>query len=1036
MNQRVPTFIGYATLKLKHLLMNEKYTCDNTNNDSSGRSNAGMRLPIFASTSLKQEMKSANADAWIDNQTNTEIIGEMFLSFAFVKEPEKNTDKNNTPLTEDASASLRMHLASTNNQFQPAEKEQTEQYSSSKRYLDTLQTNSQYSDEDILAHAANEHTNNDYITPSTKTLDDDGNQRTILSSSIEPNLQLRGSGESHLCETRGSNWNGNSHILNSKESKSPSAEPLICYLRVPEGNNFSVPFKKYGLSNIPNGQTQIQPSEESENIYVACRIFSSGTLIKSRMCEYGSGITSAQFNLQHCMSFYPEPEFLKDVCKENYLILESWLTTKGKKELIGISSISLHKMYTSFHDGYQLNATRTLELPVMISNGWTPVNNLLDGRYVGHLRVLFAVGFKTQIENLCRILSLPLPSKIERLNNTSEQHSGVDNVNATSNCSDMAPKTGHFCNLRRETRDNLAHTDLPVTNLIKDTLNSKDDVQEHMPNSSEILTLNPKFASLRLFVTVEEGRNLPIITGTRFTQTDHSSSSRSSLSLLPNTYVSLPRAYNDNFLVDGDPVKAMHVVSKLIPNSSNPRWEMQTVINCPAELLTDSRRQLIIKVWHRPHAENRTEDEPHQNEFACGIDDYVLGFAAIDLSPLLRDGYTVYPCKNGNRQTASKNVNVTGLCGWYNLMDFVGRRKGQIKINVQPDTESQETRNELARLKATTRCLMDIQSLDNNSLGSKHLEKIFRSCEDASRDHIDGQNSLHAQPSVYQLKEIKLTSCKPSDTGITGSKQENISNNELEEHQFHNTFQVLNRASNTSSTNHWKLPQLPAENEEATRSILAAKLSDLDQLAQQLKSKLLQNNDKDDPESDILECRNSISLSNSDEEAENTTIVSSAHLQSQEKQTLSQLRVTITNQLSLMQENLLQSRIQDNTGDTTVVGTQTEDENKRAPLTKSNSESPRQSLDIIPESDECSTYSRDSPTSSISIEESRESLLIENLDANLNLHETKPSRTDNANFRITESNYEEVSIEEEMRSRMEPDGARNPSPAKFSGPKS
>ena len=41
-----------------------------------------------------------------------------------------------------------------------------------------------------------------------------------------------------------------------------------------------------------------------------------------------------------------------------------------------------------------------------------------------------------------------------------------------------------------------------------------------------------------------------------------------------------------------------------------------------------------------------------------------------------------------------------GLCGWYNLMDFVGRRKGQIKISIQVDMESEETRKEFDKLKA------------------------------------------------------------------------------------------------------------------------------------------------------------------------------------------------------------------------------------------------------------------------------------------------------------------------------------------------
>ena len=146
---------------------------------------------------------------------------------------------------------------------------------------------------------------------------------------------------------------------------------------------------------------------------------------------------------------------------------------------------------------------------------------------------------------------------------------------------------------------------------------------------------------------VTEGRNLPVITNRRFDMTDikcHDAASQLTQTSagLPNTYVTLPRAFNDNFLVEGDPVKAMHAKSKVILNSSSPKWEMQTMINCPTELLTDSRRHLIIKVWHRPHAVDAKENECYRlnREPASGIDDYVMGFAAIDLSPLLREGYT------------------------------------------------------------------------------------------------------------------------------------------------------------------------------------------------------------------------------------------------------------------------------------------------------------------------------------------------------------------------------------------------------------
>merc|ERR1711899_61543 len=113
-----------------------------------------------------------------------------------------------------------------------------------------------------------------------------------------------------------------------------------------------------------------------------------------------------------------------------------------------------------------------------------------------------------------------------------------------------------------------------------------------------------------------------------------------------------------------------------------PKWNMQTVVNCPTELLTDSKRQLIIKVWHRPHFQQRNEDQTFPKESTCGIGDYVLGFAAVDVSPLLREGYTSnYNAADNDND--DRDICTSGLCGWYNLMDFVGRRKGQIKINIQ-----------------------------------------------------------------------------------------------------------------------------------------------------------------------------------------------------------------------------------------------------------------------------------------------------------------------------------------------------------------
>ena len=52
----------------------------------------------------------------------------------------------------------------------------------------------------------------------------------------------------------------------------------------------------------------------------------------------------------------------------------------------------------------------------------------------------------------------------------------------------------------------------------------------------------------------------------------------------------------------------------------------------------------------------------HKDE---NVSDYVIGFAAIDLGILLHDSFTE-------------------ISGWYNVMDFVGRCRGQINVNIKP----------------------------------------------------------------------------------------------------------------------------------------------------------------------------------------------------------------------------------------------------------------------------------------------------------------------------------------------------------------
>ena len=124
-------------------------------------------------------------------------------------------------------------------------------------------------------------------------------------------------------------------------------------------------------------------------------------------------------------------------------------------------------------------------------------------------------------------------------------------------------------------------------------------------------------------ISIPEARNLPLIT---------SKSQRDT----PVTYVSISNGLRT-------------FSSDVVHRSCHPQWLFRAEIPLSDQLLVDSRRQVIVKVWHRDDNES----------------DYVIGFAAIDLGILLHDGFME-------------------ISGWYNIMDFVGRCRGQVKVEIKP----------------------------------------------------------------------------------------------------------------------------------------------------------------------------------------------------------------------------------------------------------------------------------------------------------------------------------------------------------------
>ncbi|NXX51004.1 C2CD3 protein, partial [Tricholaema leucomelas] len=84
----------------------------------------------------------------------------------------------------------------------------------------------------------------------------------------------------------------------------------------------------------------------------------------------------------------------------------------------------------------------------------------------------------------------------------------------------------------------------------------------------------------------------------------------------------------------------------VVENTDSPFWGFQQQARLSKELLLDPQQTLVFKVWHKAESER------------------VIGFASVDLSPLL-SGFQL-------------------LCGWYNILDFGGQCRGQLKVAVSP----------------------------------------------------------------------------------------------------------------------------------------------------------------------------------------------------------------------------------------------------------------------------------------------------------------------------------------------------------------
>uniref|UniRef100_A0A2K5CY14 C2 domain-containing protein 3 n=1 Tax=Aotus nancymaae TaxID=37293 RepID=A0A2K5CY14_AOTNA len=214
------------------------------------------------------------------------------------------------------------------------------------------------------------------------------------------------------------------------------------------------------------------------------------------------------------------------------------------------------------------------------------------------------------------------------------------------------------------------------------------------------------------------------------------------------------------------------VYTQVVENTDSPIWNFQQQSRLSKELLLDPQQTLVFKVWHK------------------GDEERVIGFASVDLSPLL-SGFQF-------------------VCGWYNITDFSGECQGQIKVAVSPleslmhfKEEKQarrgvETSGSLipvyspfsfpaSDMYAALSSHMARQTLDQlNHISSKELDfsspgrsGTTRSQASRHEEHVQNirrfHESLHQGETLLPCDDKLTTSPLPSQTSILTSLRKNLS---------------------------------------------------------------------------------------------------------------------------------------------------------------------------------------------------------------------------------------------------------------------
>ncbi|XP_060032824.1 C2 domain-containing protein 3 [Erinaceus europaeus] len=225
--------------------------------------------------------------------------------------------------------------------------------------------------------------------------------------------------------------------------------------------------------------------------------------------------------------------------------------------------------------------------------------------------------------------------------------------------------------------------------------------------------------------------------------------------------------------------------TQVIENTDSPIWNFQQQSRLSKELLLDPKQTLVFKIWHK------------------GDEERVIGFASVDLSPLL-SGFQF-------------------VCGWYNITDFSGECQGQIKVAISPLENLMHFKEERqARRNLETPGTL-IPVYNSFSFPASDMYSIFP-------QYIARQTPEHLVPT--SSKELDFSSAGRS--GITRSQASRHEEHVQNIRRFHESLQQGEAILPSDD----KLTMSPSSSNTSILNSLRKNLSELDQIQRYFNQKL------------------------------------------------------------------------------------------------------------------------------------------------------------------------------------------------------